>query len=165
MKLTITRIKPNPAGKDRPPHGGPTPAQLAAEWVDFRNDQGQAVSLNGISLWHLTYAPGRDAEWARIMTFSEFTLANGKIVRVHSGIKRDLSVVRQEDLDGADYHAFTGDDAYVWNNKQGDTPLLFRATDKTTIDNASYDPNPPEGVVLVRVGDKLVVPVSRAANW
>jgi hypothetical protein len=26
--------------------------------------------------------------------------------------------VRQEDLDGADYHAFTGDDAYVWNNKQ-----------------------------------------------
>jgi hypothetical protein len=34
-----------------------------------------------------------------------------------------------------------------------------------TIDKASYDPNPPEGVVLVRVGDKLVAPVSRAANW
>ena len=36
---------------------------------------------------------------------------------------------------------------------------------KTTIDKASYDPNPPEGVVLVRAGDRLVAPVSRAANW
>jgi hypothetical protein len=62
MKLTIIRIKPNPAGKDRPPNGGPSPAQLAAEWVECRNDQGQDVSLNGVSLWHLTYAPGRAPE-------------------------------------------------------------------------------------------------------
>ena len=93
MKLTIIRIKPNPAGKDRPPHGGPSPAQLAAEWVDFRNDQGQDVSLNGVSLWHLTYAPGRAPEWAKIQTFSG-TLPNGKTVRVHSGQKRDLTVTR-----------------------------------------------------------------------
>jgi len=33
----------------------------------------------------------------------------GRIVRVHSGIKRDLAVIRPEDLAGADYHAFTGD--------------------------------------------------------
>jgi len=58
MKLTIIRIKPNPAGKDRPPHGGPSPAQLAAEWIDFRNEQGQDVSLNGVSLWHLTTSAG-----------------------------------------------------------------------------------------------------------
>jgi len=43
--------------------------------------------------------------------------------------------------------------------------LLFVESTKTTIDKASYDPDPPEGAVLVRAGDKLVAPVSRAANW
>jgi hypothetical protein len=164
MRLTIIRIKPNPAGKDRPPHGGPSPAQLAAEWVDFRNDQDQGVSLNGVSTWHLTYAPGRDSQWAKITTFSG-TLPSGKIVRLHSGQKRDISVIRPEDLARADYHVFTGEDEYVWNNKQGDLPLLYVESTKTTIDKASYDANPPEGVVLVRAGNKLVAPVSRAANW
>jgi hypothetical protein len=164
MKLTIIRIKPNPAGKDRPPHGGPSPAQLAGEWVDFRNDHGQDVSLDGVSLWHLTYAPGREPQWAKIQTFSG-TLSNGKSVRVHSGRKRELSVIRPEDLAGADYHVFTGEDEYVWNNKQGDTPLLYVEATKTTIDRASYDPHQPEGAVLLRIGDKLVVPVSRASNW
>jgi hypothetical protein len=71
----------------------------------------------------------------------------------------------RKNLAGADYHVFTGEDEYVWNNRQGDTPLLFNDTTEKTIDKASYDPNPPEGVVLVRAGDKLVTPVSRAANW
>ena len=164
MRLTITKIKPNPAGKDRPPHGGPAASQLAAEWVDFRNDTGRDVALDGVSLWHLTYAPGRNPEWERISNFSG-PLPAGKTLRVHAGETRDLSVIRPEDLAGADYHAFTGDDAYVWNNRQGDTPLLFNAAAKLTIDRASYDPNPPEGAALVRQGDKLVPSLSRAANW
>jgi hypothetical protein len=53
----------------------------------------------------------------------------------------------------------------VWNNRQGDSPLLFVEATKTTIDKTSYDPNPCEGAVLVRAGDKLVAPVARAANW
>ena len=164
MRLTIIRIKPNPAGKDRSPHGVPSAAQLAAEWVDFRNDTGRDVTLDGVSLWHLTYAPGRDREWERVRDFSGILPANN-VLRVHAGVTRDLSVVRREDLDGADYHAFTGNDAFIWNNKQGDTPLLFKAAEKLTIDQASYDANPPEGVVLVRAGNKLVAPVSRAAGW
>ncbi len=164
MRLTIIRIKPNPAGKDRPGHGGPTAAQLAAEWVDFRNDSGVDVSLDGISLWHLTYAPGRDREWERVVNFG-FTLPAGTIARVHAGQKRDLSVVRPEDIAGADYHVFTGDDAYVWNNKQGDSPLLFKGAAKETIDTASYAANPPEGEVLVRLGNQLVPGVARAASW
>ena len=155
MRLTIIRIKPNPAGKDRARHGNATPAQLAGEWVDFRNDTGADVSLDGVTLWHLTYAPGRDREWEQVVGFA-FTLPTGQIARVHSGQRRDLSVVRPEDLSGADLHAFTGKDAYVWNNEQGDTPLLFKAATKTTVDRASYDPNPPEGAVLIRQGDKLV---------
>jgi hypothetical protein len=66
---------------------------------------------------------------------------------------------------GADYHAFTGGDAYVWNNKQGDTPLLYKEAAKETVDKATYAPNPPEGAVLVRHGDQLVSGLARAASW
>jgi hypothetical protein len=164
MKLTIIRIKPNPAGKDRPGHGAPTPAQLAGEWVDFRNDTGRDVMLDGVSLWHLAYKAGGQTEWQKVQSFSG-NLPAGKIVRVHSGQKRDLSVIRQEDMAGADYHVFTGEDAYVWNNRQGDSPLLWKEATKETIDKASYAPNPSEGAVLVRQGDQLVPSLSRAAGW
>lgn len=164
MRLTIVRIKPNPTGSDRPGHGGPTAAQLAAEWVDFRNDSGHDVALDGVSLWHLTYAPGRPRGWKRVQDFTGM-LPNAKIVRVHAGQKRDLSVIRAEDMAGAEYHVFTGDDAYVWNNKQGDRPLLYKEAAKETIDQAAYAPNPPEGFVLVRQGDQLVPGLGRAANW
>jgi hypothetical protein len=164
MNLTIVRIKPNPAGKDHPRHGSPSPAQLAGEWVDFRNDTGRDVALDGVSLWHLTYAPGRQPEWARVQNFTG-TLPAGKLVRVHAGRARDLSVIRPEDQTGADFHVFTGEDAYVWNNAQGDSPLLFREAQKLTIDKAFYAANPPEGAALARQGDQLVPAFSRAANW
>jgi hypothetical protein len=56
---------------------------------------------------------------------------------------------------------FTGKN-FVWNNKEGDTPALYNPTTKVTLDSASYDPNPPEGEILVRKGDKLV-PIAKAA--
>ena len=65
---------------------------------------------------------------------------------------------------GATYHLFTGRDEYVWNNREGDAPLLNFEPRNETIDTASYDPNPPEGVVLVRQGDKLAAR-ARAAGW
>jgi len=164
MRLAIVRIKPNPAGKDRPAHGDPTPPQLAAEWLDFRNNTGHDVALDGVSLWHLTYAPGRSREWEKVESFTG-TLPANQIVRVHAGQKRDLSVIRPEDLAGADHHVFTGDDAHVWNNKQGDTPLLYKKASKETIDKATYAPNPPEDAVLVRQGDYLVPGLARAASW
>ena len=82
------------------------------------------------------------------------TLQPGKTVRVHSGSGPD-SVIRDEDRRGADIHLFTDKD-YVWNNKEGDTPALYNPVTKVTLDSASYDPNPPEGEVLVRSGGKLV---------
>jgi len=161
MKLTITSIKPNPAGKDRPRHGSPSPTQLAAEWVDFRNDSGQAVNLDGVALYHRAYT-GQQWRWAQIMTFTG-NLGAGEIVRVHSGQRRD-GVIAPEDLVGATYHLLTGRDEYVWNNREGDAPLLNYEPRNETIDTASYDPNPPEGAVLVRQGGKLVAR-ARAAGW
>jgi hypothetical protein len=161
MKLTITSIKPNPAGKDRPRHGSPSPSQLAAEWVDFRNDAQQRVNLEGVALYHRAYAVSQ-WHWERIMTFKG-DLGVGELVRVHSGQKRD-GVINAEDATAATYHLFTGKDEYVWNNREGDAPLLNFEPRNETIDTASYDPNPPEGTVLVRQGAKLVAG-ARAAGW
>lgn len=161
MNLTIIRIKPNPTGKDRPRHGSPTPSQLAGEWVDFRNDTGSSVNLDGVALYHHAYT-GQQWRWARIMTFTG-NLGAGEIVRIHSGQRRE-GVIAAEDLVGATYHLFTGKDEYVWNNVQGDAPLLNYEPRNETIDTASYDPRPPEGAVFVRLGNKLVVR-AHAAGW
>ncbi len=154
MRLTIIRIKPNPSGKDRPPQGGPSASQLAGEWVDIRNDTGQDVPLGNISLWHLAYSTGHAPDWEKVTSFSG-TLPPSKVMRVHAGEQRALAIIRPEDLAGADYHVFSGRDAYVWNNRQGDSPLLYDTPSKQTLDKASYSANPPEGVVLVRRGDML----------
>lgn len=161
MKLTIIRIKPNPAGKDRPRHGAPTATQLAAEWVDWRNDTGSSISLAGVALWHKAYS-GSQWKWERITGFTG-NVGIGEIVRIHSGVTRH-GVVATDDLAGAHHHLFTGADRYVWNNREGDTPLLHNDPKQETIDSASYDPNPPEGAVLIRQGDKLIGRAN-AAGW
>ena len=154
--LKITQLKPNPVGKDRARTGRVTPTQLAAEWVDFRNGGTATVSLNGVSLYHIAYAPGeRNGHWKEITKFSG-SLEAGKVIRVHTGQTRNVSVVASEDLVGADYHLFSGQDLYVWNNRKGDTAALWDIAPSQFIDRASYDSNPPEGVVLVRSGDKLI---------
>ena len=164
MDLAIVRIKPNPVGKDRPGHSRPSAEQLAGEWVDFRNDSGRALSLNNVGLYHVAYPPNAQPYWTRITGFIG-VLQPSQIVRVHAGQKRDLSIIRQEDKVGAHHHAFTGEDAYVWNNRQGDRPRLLNESANAEIDQAWYAPNPPEGVVLVRQGDQLVVGQARAVNW
>jgi hypothetical protein len=59
----------------------------------------------------------------------------------------------------------TGRDAYVWNNAEGDGPGLWRPSMKSWVDRTSYDPNPPEGAVLVRTGEKLSPAVRAASGW
>jgi hypothetical protein len=152
--LLITRIKPNPAGKDRNRFGTATASQLAAEWVDFKNTGSAAVDLCGIELYHLAYAPGStQGRWDKIIDFNGI-LQVGRTVRVHSGSGPE-SVIRPEDRAGADHHLFTGRN-YVWNNREGDCPTLFDPMLNQNVDQASYDPYPPEGQVLVRSGSKLI---------
>lgn len=152
--LLITRIKPNPAGKDRNPAGSTSASQLAAEWVDFKNTGSAPVDLGDIELYHVAYAPGSSqGHWDKVMDFRGI-LQVGHTVRVHSGSGPE-SVIRPEDRAGAEHHLFTGRN-YVWNNRQGDSPTLFDTTLKQNVDQASYDPYPPEGQVLTRSGNKLV---------
>jgi hypothetical protein len=151
--LRIVKAKPNPAGKDRNGSFAP-PAQLAGEWIDFVNDGNESFPLEAVSLWHVAYQPGcRDAKWDRVTTFSS-SVPVGKVVRVHSGDPIPLEQMYPEDARGADYHVFTRRRNYVWNNDCGDTAALQYG--QATEDSANYDPYPPEGAVLHRVGDKLM---------
>ncbi len=153
--LQITRIKPNPAGKDKTSSGMASANQLAAEWVDFKNTGTLPVNLSGVDLYHLAYATGSaEGKWDRIMGFTG-TLPAGQMVRVHSGSGPE-SMIKPEDWAGAEHHGFTGRSNYVWNNRQGDKPTLFERVQEQSIDQATYDPYPPEGEILIRSGSKLV---------
>lgn len=163
--LEVVRLKPNPRGKDRS-RGHASPAQLGAEWVDIKNVGVSTIDLTVVSLFHLAYpAGGGQPEWQLVCKLRD-TLAPGKVLRVHSGEHRSLDVLHPEDRKGADYATFTGRDAYVWNNDKADSALLWNTTGKgSEIDRASYDAHPPEGVVLVRSGQKLIPAVATATGW
>lgn len=163
MKTIWTnQLKPNPAGKDRT-RTGASETQLAAEWVDIKNIGRQNVELSGVSLFHKAFKRDGSYEWELVKALGG-VLEPGKVLRIHSG-KGPYSVVRDEDKVGSDYYFFTGESRYVWNNDFGDTSLLWQPASKTTIDEASYDPSPPEGVILQRVGNKLVAPAAVKSRW
>ena|SRR3989344_8684611 len=150
--LQVIKAKPNPTGKDRYGSYIP-PAQLAAEWVDFKNDGTENFPLSDVSLQHIAYQPVcRDGKWEKVMGF-QGDLRMGQVVRVHSGAEIPLLQMNTEDAQGADFHLFTGKN-YIWNNDCGDTAGLWDGN--AWVDKASYDPYPPEGQILHRVGSKLV---------
>lgn len=159
--LKIIRLKPNPAGKDRAGRAPLSASQLAAEWVDLQNTGRQAADLAGLEIYHLAHpAGGGKPEW-RLVTRIKGSLEPGQVVRVHSGAGPHTSIIRPEDLSGADFHVFTGTDRYLWNNAEGDCAWIVWTSNKIG-DKACYDPHPPEGQVLHRSGDKLI-PVSARA--
>jgi hypothetical protein len=159
MNLTVSQLKPNPAGKDRGSLGA-APSQLAAEWVDIYNSGATTCGFADVTLYHRAYVgSSSDWKWAPVVdSGSAITgvLRPGQTLRVHSGRVRALAVVRAEDMSGAELHAFTGRDAYIWNNANGDTAGIWHPASEVWIDRAEYMPYPPEGAILVRSGGLLV---------
>lgn len=161
--LQTVRMKPNPAGKDRMRYGA-SETQLGAEWADIKNVGAGPVDLEGVRLCHIAYAgDGRSSTWQVVMSFRG-TLGAGQTMRIHTG-KGPASVLRAEDLQGADFHLFTGHDNYVGNNDRGDCASLWEPGASSPFDKACYDPWPPEGAVLHRVGEKLVSVAMRASRY
>lgn len=157
--MKSVRIKPNPAGKDRTRRGAVSAAQLGAEWVDLKNEGTVAVNLNGLSLYHVAYSGMNDnGMWEKVVSFTG-TLAATKVMRVHSGSGPE-SALSPVDLQGADLHVFTKRDNYVWNNDRGDCSALQKEGDADKYDKVWYDAKPPEGIVLVRSGEKFVAPAA-----
>lgn len=128
-----------------------------------KNTGRSSVDLTGVSLFHKAFKQDGSFEWDLVVRlFGE--IGTGQVLRVHSG-KGPFSVVRAEDKVGSDYYMFTGQSRYMWNNDYGDASLLWQPSDKVTIDEASYDPYPPEGAILQRAGSKLVAPAWVASRW
>ena len=82
--LHTSRLKPNPAGKDRSRYSIDS-RQLAAEWVDITNSGGRTLSVGRVVLYHLAYPrAGGKPEWAKVCGLSG-NLGPGKVLRIHSG--------------------------------------------------------------------------------
>lgn len=154
--LQTSRLKPNPAGKDRNRSGKSSTAQLGAEWVDIRNTGSAAVAVDGVKIYHVAFINGKASHWEPIMSFTG-TLGVGETIRIHGG-QGPEAALNPEDRNGATHHLFTKRDQYVWNNAEGDTSRITEPslTGELETDKASYDPYPPDGVVLVRSSSKLV---------
>ena len=123
----------------------------------MKNLGNRNIDLSGVVAKHVAYAPGASqGHWEVVTSFRKGILAPGQVVRVHAGKDRGTGVIRPEDLAGADFHLFTGEDRYVWNNDKADCSSLWIAGQRAPFDSAWYAANPPEGAVLVRSGNNLV---------
>ena len=160
IRIYRMKLGPTGTGQSQPSHGKPE------EWFDVRNDGSAGVRTSGLCLYHLEYPSAEgEPEYRLVLNLPECSLKPGEILRVHSGPRRELSALYPEDRTGAHQHAFTGDEARCWNRREGDTAVLYAEATNEMTDSVSYDPNPPEGVVLWRQGAKLVpTPVGAGAS-
>lgn len=142
VDLYITHAHPNPAGKDRTLHGAPSVTKLNEEWIQFRNDSGRELDMNGVRLLHQTFNQFCQATDRREVTSFEGGFAPGYSWRIHTGSGT-------AHWEGAVQHLYLGRANYLWNNACGDTATLINPSG-IVIDTASYAPRPPEGTVLLR---------------
>lgn len=161
--LQTSRLKPNPAGNDKNRYGTASPSQLGAEWVDIKNTGSAGVNMEGVTVYHVAFRNGQASHWEVVTSFTSGTLGAGEVVRIHAG-HGPVTALNPEDRNGATYHVFTNRDQYVWNNAEGDTSRITEKSGNSEVetDKANFDPYPPEGVVLVRSGTKLVPSSSSA---
>jgi hypothetical protein len=155
-RLLLTRVLPNPAGKDRTPANQVTNQQLNGEWVEFKNVHDKALDLNGLRVAHYTFTDrcqhtGEDS----IKTYGDAVLAAGWSIRLHTG-------VGSPSIEGTIEHHYLNRRSFVWNNRCGDTAVL-RWRDNL-LDWACYDPQPPEGAVLNRIPNTNRFDVAHAAT-
>lgn len=97
---------------------------------------------------------------------SGFVLRVVEILRIHTGKFSDRAHMAPEDTQGVHHHQWG---EHVWfqlnNGACGDVMTVWvKGTDWVKLDEAGYEPFPPEGAVLVRSGGKLVASVAAAAG-
>jgi len=139
--LILTRIQPNPPGRDASRYGAISASQLNNEWVEFAVRANR--TMTGDELCHRTFTSNGCVPTGleQLLKFSAGNLAAGTLVQVHTGSG-------QNHWAGGTYHMFLGRGWFVWNNSCGDRAEL--KYDSTILDWAEYNPAPREGV-LIRV--------------
>jgi len=168
-KILVCRAKPNPAGKDRA-YGYPQQQQLLGEWADLQNTGDAAVNLSTLNLCHVQFSSqGVPEDKPTIYWTGEYgkVLNPGQIVRVHTGKSAYASSMAYDDAQGVHLHSYAEKGNFVLNNDYGDViSVWWKDKDGNwhKEDTAGYDPKPPEGVVLRRVGDKLIPSFDYAAR-
>ena len=136
--LYLTRIQPNPPGKD----ARGVALQLNNEWVEFEVTAVSRSLVNDL-VAHNTYGQygctltGLDP----FFQFSSLTVTRGQSVRIHTGSG-------EASWEGSILHVYAGRSWYIWNNQCGDQATI--SYDGQVIDWAQYSSSPREGV-LVRV--------------
>jgi len=162
-QIQIIQAKPNPSGKDRSRYGA-NPTQLLGEWVDLKNLGDTDVHVSCLHLAHREF----DGQCRPTSTSPSIywtgggsdVLRPGQTVRVHTGNLSNFGQMTQADKLGMDFHSYADRSSFVLNNKCGDDLSVWWKTNDDKWqkeDSASYDPLPPEGAVLVRSGQKLIV--------
>ena len=161
-KIQICRAKPNPRGKDVTAVGSARAEQLLGEWVDLKNIGDVGVDLSVIHLAHTEYS----YSCAVTDRFQRYWNghASGRLnplqtVRIHTGKSNTSLLMAGQDRQGTDIHAYAERSWFVLNNSCGDQlSVLWQGRNGQWYqeDTAGYDPNPPDGGVLVRVGSSLV---------
>ncbi len=160
-KILVYRAKPNPAGKDRV-SGYPQQQQLLGEWVDLQNTGDASVNLSMLNLCHVQFSNQGVPEDKPTIYWTgkyEEVLKPGQILRVHTGKSAYASSMAYNDTQGVHLHAFAEKGNFVLNNNYGDVISVWwkdKDGNWRKEDAAGYDPNPPEGVILKRAGDKLI---------
>jgi hypothetical protein len=160
-KILICKAKPNPTGKDRA-FGSPRQEQLLGEWVDLQNTGDTPVSLSRLTLCHMEFSSQgvpHDNSTPYWTGKPEEMLSPGQIARVHTGKSVYANYMAYEDKQGVSLHSFAEEGNFVLNNDYGDIiSIWWKDKDNKwqKEDIASYDPNPPEGAILKRSGNKLI---------
>jgi hypothetical protein len=153
--LLVTRALPDPAGKDRHALYLPSNDQLNQEWIEFANIGAQPVSVEGVALSHYTFDAYCQRTGEDVLMTLTGTVQPRHSVRFHTGSGTPWN-------EGTIRHLYVGRTNYAWNNRCGDTAVLRTARGEV-LDWASYDPAPPEGVILNRVpGTNKLSPVASA---
>lgn len=155
--LLIIRAKPNPEGKDRDDGIFLLHLKLRQEWIDIKNVGFSNVDLKERCIYHGVYNEAGTLVSREILIHLNGILKPGEILRIHSGPIVPITSLAIDDRIGADYHVYTAHTNYALNNKYGDEIGLWHSEKKVYEDKTFYDPNPRNGAVLIRVGNKLTV--------
>lgn len=172
--ITISRAKPNPAGKDSG-WGANREQQLLGEWVDLVNTGDAEVRLSTLHLANTQFSQFCQPVRENVVYWSgraDQVLKPGQTLRVHTGRSSYASLMAYDDASGPQLHsalayanagviihAFAESGNFVLNNRCGDViSVLWKGNDGAwhSEDRVKYAPNPQEGRILVRQGEWLV---------